>query len=313
MKYLLQKVDFFTIIGFKDKPMKFGSQSEVEPIKHLLLKHPKDAFIDQENINTQWKELNYLDCPDYDKALKEYNDFVELLKKSVPEIDYLPQNAQTGLDSIYVHDSAIITSKGAILCNMGKEKRCAESEAVGDFFFKMGIPILGSIVGEGKLEGGDVVWFDERTIAVGLGSRTNEEGIRQLKELIKDFVDEFIIVPLPHWKGPGDVLHLMSFISPVDNNLAVVYSRLLPVFFRKWLLRRGIQLFEVPDSEYETMACNILAVSPGKCFMISGNPQTKKMLKNKGVEIWEYEGEEISRKGAGGPTCLTRPLLRERD
>ena len=291
--------------------MKFGCQSEVEPIKQLLLKHPKDAFIDQENINTQWKELNYLDCPDYDKALKEYNDFVELLKKSVPEIDYLPQNAQTGLDSIYVHDSALITRKGAILCNMGKEKRRAEPEAVGEYLSKLEIPILGFITGKGRLEGGDVVWFDEHTLAVGLGSRTNEEGIRQLKELTKDSVDECIVVPLPHWKGPGDVLHLMSLISPVDNNLAVVYSRFLPVPFCEWLLRHGIQLLEVPDSEYETMACNILAVSPGKCFMISGNPQTKKILEKKGVEVWEYEGEEISRKGAGGPTCLTRPLLRE--
>jgi N-dimethylarginine dimethylaminohydrolase len=104
----------------------------------------------------------------------------------------------------------------------------------------------------------------------------------------------------------------MSIISPIDHDLAVVYSKLLPVSFRKWLLHRGIQLLEVPDSEFETMACNILAVSPRKCVMIYGNPQTKQKLEDKGVEVWEYRGEEISVKGAGGPTCLTRPLLRER-
>jgi len=195
---------------------------------------------------------------------------------------------------------------------MGKEKRRAEPHAAGEFLPKLGIPILGSITGEGRVEGGDVVWIDERTLAVGLGYRTNEEGIRQLKELTGDFVDEFIVVPLPHWKGPADVLHLMSLISPVDHNLAVVYSRLLPVPFREWLTRRGIQLLEVPDYEFETMACNILAVSPRKCVMISGSPQTKQMLEDRGIVVWEYRGEEISKKGAGGPTCLTMSLLRER-
>jgi len=292
--------------------MKVGCQSEVDQIKSLLLKHPKNVFLSQGNIQSQWKELNYLASPDYEKAIEEYDNFVEYLKKSISEIYYLPQNDKTGLDSIYVHDPVIITNKGAILCNMGKEKRCAEPQAAGEFFIKLGIPILGSISGEGKLEGGDVVWIDERTIAMGLGYRTNEEGIRQLKELTKDFVDEFVVVPLPHWKGPDDVLHLMSLISPVDHDLAVVYSRLLPVSFREWLLRRGIQLLDVPDSEFETMACNILAVSPRKCIMISGNPQTKQMLEDKGIEVWEYRGEEISKKGAGGPTCLTRPHLREK-
>jgi N-dimethylarginine dimethylaminohydrolase len=291
--------------------MKFGCQSEVDQIKSLLLKHPKDAFMSQEYIQSQWEELNYLASPDYDKALKEYDNFVEYLKKSISDIYYLPQNDKTGLDSIYVHDPVIITNKGAILCNMGKEKRRAEPSAAGEFLLELGIPILGSITGEGTLEGGDVVWIDERTLAVGLGYRTNEEGIRQLKELTRDFVDESVVVPLPHWKGPGDVLHLMSLLSPINHDLAVVYSRLLPVPFREWLLRRGIRLLEVSDSEFETMACNILAVSPRKCIMISGNPQTKQMLEDKGIEVWEYGGEEISMKGAGGPTCLTRPLLRE--
>jgi len=134
-----------------------------------------------------------------------------------------------------------------------------------------------------------------------------------LKEFTRDLVDEFVVVPLPHWKGPDDVMHLMSLISPVDHDLAVVYSRLLPVPFREWLLRRGIQLLEVPDSEYETMGCNVFTVVPRKCIMIAGNPQTKQRLEDKGIEVLEYEGKEISRKGAGGPTCLTRPLQRKRD
>ena len=293
--------------------MKFGSQSEVDRIKILLLKHPKDAFLSQENIEAQWRELNYSACPDYERALEEYEYFVRLLKKTAAEVFFQPPSHQTGLDSIYVHDPVLITNKGAILCNMGKAKRQGEPEAVRKFLLELGITILGSISGEGRLEGGDVVWFDERTVAVGRGYRTNDEGIRQFAEIVKNLVDELRIVPLPHWKGAEDVMHLMSLISPVDQDLAVVYSRLLPAAFKEWLKQRGIRLLEVPDSEFETMAGNILAVSPRKCIMLSGNPLTKKMLEDEGVEIWEYRGEEISRKGAGGPTCLTRPLLREKD
>jgi len=140
--------------------MKFGGQSEVDQVRSLLLKHPKDAFISQENIQSQWKELNYLASPDYEKALEEYDNFVEYLKKSIPEIYYLPQNDKTGLDSIYVHDPVVITNKGAILGSMGKEKRRAEPQAAGEFLLELGIPILGSISGEGTLEGGDVVWIE---------------------------------------------------------------------------------------------------------------------------------------------------------
>ena len=291
--------------------MRYGSQSEVGRIHSILLKHPKDAFIDQANVDAQWRGLNYSGCPEVGRALDEYNDFVDILSAEIPDLYYLPQHSKTGLDSIYVHDPVIITRAGAILCNMGKEMRRGEPEAAGDFLSELGIPILGSITGEGRLEGGDVVWLDERTLAVGLGYRSNAEGIRHLKRLTADLIDEFVVVPLVHWNGPEYCLHLMSFISPVDNDLAVVYSKLLPVQFRNWLLKRGIRLLEVPDSEYDSMACNVLAIAPRKCIVLSGNPQTRQMLEDQDVEVHVIEGREISRKGAGGPTCLTRPLLRE--
>lgn len=290
--------------------MKCRIQSEVGKIRRILLKHPKDAFISQKNLQSQWKKLNYTSCPDYNKALKEYDYFVQLLEESNSETHYLPQDDQTGLDSIYVRDSVLITNRGAILCKMGKIERQLEPEATGKFLQELDIPIIGRISGDGKLEGGDVVWFNEQTLAVGQGYRTNIEGIRQLREITKDFVKELVVVPLPHWKGPDDVLHLMSFISPIDHNLVVIYSKLMPVPFREWLLERGLKLLEVPDSEFETMACNILAVAPKKCIMIAGNTCTKQLLENNSVEVFEYKGEEISRKGAGGPTCLTRPLIR---
>jgi arginine deiminase len=290
--------------------MKFGCQSEVNRIQSILIKHPKDAFISQENVDAQWKELNYSGRPDYDRALEEYESFVDLLKREVPEIHYLPKSDKTRLDSIYVRDALLVTNNGAILGNMGKKLREGEPSASGKYLSGLGIPILGAITGDGRLEGGDVIWLDERTLAIGQGYRTNEAGIQQLKELTAEFVDEFVVVPLPHWRGPEYVLHLMTLISPIDYDLALVYSRLLPVPFRQWLISRGIKLVEVPDSEFETMACNVLALAPSRCIMLAGNPRTKRMLEAGGVEVWEYVGEEISRKGAGGPTCLTRPLLR---
>ena len=172
------------------------------------------------------------------------------------------------------------------------------------------MPILGRIKAPGTLEGGDVVWIDEKTIAVGEGYRTNKEGIKQLKHLLSDQVENVISVPIPHWSGPEDCLHLMSNISPIDHNIFLVYYRLLPVPFRKYLLDRNIELIDVPDEEYESMGCNVLAVAPRKVIMINGNLITKQLLEKKDIEVYTYDGAEISIKGAGGPTCLTRPFVR---
>ncbi|UCC80045.1 MAG: amidinotransferase [Candidatus Zixiibacteriota bacterium] len=290
--------------------MKIGCQSEYGKIERLMLKHPKDAYINQDSIDKQWEKLNYTGPTDYKRAVIEYDNFVALLKGFVHYIEYLPQGELTGLDSIYVHDSVLVTREGAILCNMGKGERGGEPGAVAEYFKAVEIPVLGGIEGNGRLEGGDVVWLDDRTMAVGEGYRTNAEGIRQLKELTSSLVYEFFVVPLPHWRGPEHCLHLMSMISPVDRDLAVIYPKMMPVPFRQWLLRRGMTLIEVPDSEYGNMACNVLAVEPRKCIMLSGNPITRGMLEEAGAEVFEIDGDEICHKGAGGPTCLTRPILR---
>ncbi|MDP6837017.1 MAG: arginine deiminase family protein [Candidatus Marinimicrobia bacterium] len=290
--------------------MKVDCQSMIGEIKHVLLKHPKDAYIDDDHLEDQWRSLNYLGPPDFSKSIADYDHFADLLHQFDVDVHFLPPAEKTGLDSIYTHDPAVITSRGAILCNMGKDQRQGEPEAMGEFLRQMDVPILGTITGDGNLEGGDVLWLDERTVAVGEGYRSNAEGIRQFGELLGNLVDEVISVPLPHWAGPADCLHLLSFISPVDHDLAVVYSRLMPVPFRDYLLNRGMRFVEVPDSEWDSMACNILAVAPRKIIMIDGNPMTRAVLEEEGVEVSVYDGSEISLKGAGGPTCLTRPVLR---
>jgi N-dimethylarginine dimethylaminohydrolase len=282
--------------------------SETAPIRGLLLKHPREAWLDQVAIRKQWRALGYAEEPDLGRACAEYDAFVGILKRSGPDIRFLPADARTGLDSIYVRDAAGVAPRGLVLCRMGKELRRGEPDAVRDFCGKAGWPVAGEIREPGTLEGGDVVWLDEKTAAIGHGYRTNAEGIRQFRELVAGDGCEVIEVPLPHWDGPGDVLHLMSLLSPVDEKKLLVYSRLLPVPFRKRLLDLGNRLLEVPDQEYATMATNVLALAPGRCLTLAGNPRTAGVLEKAGVEVVTYEGTEISVKGAGGPTCLTRPV-----
>jgi len=290
--------------------MTTGARSETGLVRTLLLKHPREAWLGQEDIRDQWKALGYTEEPDLEKAVAEYDRFIDILRAGGADIRFLPPDVRTGLDSIYVRDAACVAGRGVILCRMGKPLRAGEPGAVGDFCAKSGWPIIGEIREPGNLEGGDVAWLDGKTAAVGHGYRTNAEGIRQFRDLVAGEGCEVIEVPLPHWDGPGDVLHLMSMLSPVDEGKLLVYSRLLPVPFRKRLLEMGFTLLEVPDEEYATMATNVLAVAPGQCVALAGNPRTVEVLNKAGIDVRTYEGTEISRKGAGGPTCLTRPLLR---
>ncbi|MGD8360667.1 MAG: arginine deiminase family protein [Gemmatimonadota bacterium] len=289
---------------------KLGGQSEVAPLKRVLLKHPQDAFQSFVVITEEWKRLGYLRQPELGKAINEFDRFVGILESLGARVDFLPPDPETSLDSIYVRDASIVTDGGVILCNMGKEARSGEPMAQRVALESQGIPILGEITGAGRVEGGDFLWLGGGTAVIGRGYRTNDEGIRQLKQLLSETARELIVVPLPHWRGPGDVFHLMSMLSPIDENLALVYSPLLPVPFREHLLARDIKLIEVPDSEFETMGCNVLTVSPRVCVMLEGNPVTRFRLEEAGAKVHLYQGNEISIPGSGGPTCLTLPLLR---
>ena len=282
----------------------------VKPIKRILVKHPKNAYQNQEKVNDEASKLNYSGNPDFDKSCTHFDFFIKLLESINCEIHYLPAENSSSIDSIYTHDPCLVSNAGAIYSNMGKLERYDEPDILENYFKSIGVPTLGKIEYPGTLEGGDIVWLSERTIAVGEGYRSNAEGIFQLQNILGNLIDNVITVPLPHWTGPQDCLHLMSNISPIDENLFLVYSKLLPVSFRNSLLEMGISLIEDPDAEYLTMGCNVLAIAPKKVIMIDGNPITKNLLLEKGVEVHLYNGSEISFKGSGGPTCLTRPFLR---
>jgi len=285
------------------------SLNEYDPIASVVVKHVREAFTDNETIAAQWKALNYSAPPDLARAIAEHDRFIDILRSTGANVRLLPHDPVTTLDSIYVRDASIISQTGLILCSMGKAERATEPAAQQRALEGDDVAISGAITAPGRLEGGDLIWIDERTLAVGRGYRTNADGIGQLRALVGDTV-AVIEVPLPHWRGPGDVMHLMSLISPIDRDLAVVYSRLLPVPFREWLIERGMTLVEVPDEEFESMGTNILALAPRRGLILAGNPQTRRALEKSGCEVLEYEGFEISVKGAGGPTCLTRPIRR---
>ena len=284
--------------------------SDIGKIKTLFIKNVQRAFINDEHIKEHWEKLNYLGKPDMQLALAEYKNFESILKGYGVEIFYLPEDDAVNMDSIYCRDASIATNSGMIICNMGKAARMNEPAAEKKAFDVNGIPVLGTITSPGTIEGGDVAWLDEKTIAVGHTYRTNEEGIRQLTALLQPIGIEVITVPLPHYKGVSDVFHLMSILSPVDVDLAVVYSALMPIVFRNLLLERGYKLIEVPDEEFETMGCNVLALEPRVCMMVNGNPKTQAALEKAGCKVIVYNGENISIKGGGGPTCLTRPIER---
>jgi len=285
-----------------------AARSDVAPLRRVLLMHPRSAFGSQSRIDAQWESLRYAGRPDFGKAVEEYDDLVELLCAAGVDTEYMQPDDGLTLDAVYVRDASVVADGGAILCNMGKVARSREPEAHRAAFEQLGVPILGRIGGGGLLEGGDVVWIDTATLAVGEGYRTNAEGIRQLREIVGSATD-VVAVPLPHWKGSGDVFHLMSILSPLDDDLALVYSPLMPVRFRDMLRDRGYGLIEVPDDEMD-MGPNALALSPRRCVLEVANVETRRRLETAGVEVLTYDGAEISRKGLGGPTCLTRPLER---
>jgi N-dimethylarginine dimethylaminohydrolase len=290
--------------------MNLTCQSEYGTLQTVFIKKVEDAFIDQSKVDSQWQALNFLGAPDFKQAQNENQQFENLLRAADVKIQHFEEDDSVTMDSLYCRDASIATDNGIIICRMGKAGRINEPSAAEKVYKKAGHPILGKIEVPGTVEGGDVAWLDQKTLAIARTYRTNEEGIRQMRALLNPAGIEVIEVQLPHYKGPSDVFHLMSIFSPIDKDLAVVYSPLMPIVFREELIKRGYQLIEVPEEEFDSMGCNVLATAPRTCLMVKGNTVTKQRLQQAGCTVLEYDGQEISYKGGGGPTCLTRPLWR---
>lgn len=284
----------------------YGSQSMITPLRRVLVKRPDEAFGQADPV--LW---HYTSRPNLALAQQEHDAFVASLVQAGVEVIYHDESQPERADAIFVHDPALVTEQGAVILSMGKVLRRGEEAAMARRFEALDIPILSALHGPALAEGGDLMWLDERTLAVGLGFRTNAEGLRQLQEALSGLGVDCIPVQLPYYHGPEACLHLMSIISMVDERLAVAYLPLIPVPFWDYLREHRIRLIEVPEEEFETMGTNVLALAPGQCLMLEGNPVTQKRLEAAGCEVLTYRGNEISLKAEGGATCLTRPILRQ--
>jgi N-dimethylarginine dimethylaminohydrolase len=283
----------------------YGSQSMVEPLQRVLVRRPDEAFGTAEP--GRW---HYVSQPNLAAALAEHDAFTAILRDAGVEVVYHEAPLPDHADAIFTHDPVIVTDDGAVILRMGKAVRRGEEAAIAATLESLDVPVLAILEGGATVEGGDLVWIDHDTLAVGRGYRTNAEGFRQLTAALRPLGVETVEVQLPHGDGPASCLHLMSFISMLDHDLAVAYPPLMPVPFMELLADRGIALVEVPATEYPTMGPNVLAISPRRCLAIEGNPVTKERMEAAGCEVLTYRGDELSLKAEGGATCLTRPILR---
>jgi dimethylargininase len=276
-------------------------QSMTAPLRRVLVRAPR-----AEDLHG-WETCGWRAEPDAAAIAREHEAFCALLEEAGAEVLFAQSGADGNPDAIYTYDPALVSEEGALLLNPGKEIRRTEPAALGEDLERAGIPIAGRLSGNEWAEGGDCCWLDERTLLVGRGYRTNDEGISALRVLLPGV--EVLVFDLPHWHGRDEVMHLLSLLSPLAPDLVVAYPPLLPVRLAQLLEERGIDIVPVPDEEFDSMGTNVLALSPRIALAVDGNPQTRRRLEEDGVEVLVYEGKELS-KGDGGPTCLTRPILR---
>jgi dimethylargininase len=281
---------------------KFGCQSMTAALRRVLVRPPAPGSW------AAWKAYGWRGEPDPGRLEDEHAAFRELLVQAGAEVVVAGTPHALDPDAIYVYDPALVADAGAIMLRPGKEGRRGEAEVMTADFVEAGVPIAARLQAPAAAEGGDTLWLDESTLLVGRGYRTNDEGIAELGEALPGV--DVLAFDLPHLHGSGEVLHLLSLLSPLDVDLAVAYPPLMPVRLVELLAARGMELVEVPEEEFETMGPNVLALGPRVALALEGNDETRRRMEAAGVDVRVYRGDEISRKGDGGPTCLTRPLLR---
>jgi dimethylargininase len=280
----------------------FGGQTMTGTLRRVLVRPPSAAAFDA------WREYGWRAEPDLGKLVTEHDAFCEALRTSGAEVVLAETKVEGDPDSIYVFDSALVADRGAIVLRSGKEGRIVESAAIATDLERAGVPVAARLDEPQRVDGGDASWLDERTMIVGRGYRTNDDGIHALQAALPEV--DVLAFDLPHLKGSQVVLHLLSLLSPLDEDLVVAYPPLMPVRLVQLLHELDVEIVEVPDDEFETMGPNVLALAPRVALALEGNDETRRRLERAGVEVAVYRGDEISRKGDGGPTCLTRPLLR---
>jgi dimethylargininase len=279
----------------------FGGQTQVAPLRRVLVRSPETVDLGR------WRAFGWLAEPDAALAAKQHDAFCETLREAGAEVLFAKADTSGDPDAVYTCDPAIMSDRGALILRPGKEVRRVESAAMVEDLGTLGVPIALEMGEPATAEGGDTMWLDERTLLVGRSYRTNDAGVRALSDALPG-----VDVPafdLPHLRGPDACLHLLSLLSPLDDDLVVAHVPLVPIRLLELLRERGVGIVEVPEEEFGTMGPNVLALAPRVALAVDGNPETRRM-ERAGVEVFVYEGSEISHKGDGGPTCLTRSVLR---
>jgi dimethylargininase len=285
----------------------YGAQGMTGRLRRVVMRRPGEAMAAADPV--AW---HYTSAIDLAEARSAHDAFAGALRAWDVEVLYHDEPLPEHSDSVFVFDPALVTDRGSLLLSMGKAARRGEEEPLGRALELHGVPVFGRLQGEARAEGGDTLWLDHDTLAVGRGFRTNDEGVRQLRDLLAPLGVTVLDYDLPYFTGREACLHLLSLISPVDTDLAVAYPPLMPTAFWVELKRRGVRLLEVPEEEFlYTQATNVLTVAPRRCIMLEGSPVTQQLLEKADCEVVTFPGEPLSLKAEGGPTCLTRPVLRD--
>lgn len=283
----------------------YGVNSMVAPLKRVLVKRPDKQF-----AVSDFEKWHYTSTPDLEQAQTHHDVLTNIMKQHGTEVVYHDEELPNLADAIFVYDPVFVTPFGSIILQVGKELRRGEEEPLGRKLESVGVPILGKLTGEARAEGGDMFWLNETTLAIGLGFRTNAEGVRQIKAMLEPKGITVITTELPYGDGPAACLHLMSLLSLVDKDLAVVYPKYIATPFWQELEKRNFKFITVSDKEFLTQATNVLTLSPKVVIMPENNPETKGRLEQAGCRVYTYPCAELTFKAEGGPTCLTRPILR---
>lgn len=280
----------------------FGGQTLVAPLRRVLVRAPDRTAI------ARWREFGWLAEPDPAIAAEQHEALCELLRAAGAEVVYAGSDVSEDPDAVYVFDPVIVSDRGALLLRPGKEGRRGEPSAMAEDLRALGVPVAFEMGEPATAEGGDTMWLDRRTLLVGRSYRTNDAGIRALRKALPGV--EVLAFDLPRLRGPDACLHLLSLLSPLDDDLVVAYPPLMPIRLLELFAERGIAVVEVPEEEFDSLGPNVLALAPRVAVALEGNPETRRRMESAGVDVSVFEGSEIAHKGEGGPTCLTRPLLR---
>jgi N-dimethylarginine dimethylaminohydrolase len=288
----------------------YNGHSMTKELRRVLVCPPANAGWNVPEKCEAWRQLGFQHAPDFAAAQKQHETLCRVLHESGAEVLTLPTAESSTLDAVYTHDASLATDFGMLLMNPGKKSRRPEVALHAEFCASLGVPVFGSVAASGISEAGDIVWLDAKTLLIGNGYRTNQEGIAQIRQVLSPYNVEVLSAPLPHGTGPSACLHLMSLMSMLDERTILVDLPWLAVETVTLLRARSFRLIEIDDSERDTLACNVLALGKNRLVALEENAKTNQRLRDSGFDVQTFPGDELCINGGGGPTCLTRPLLR---